>query len=342
MFGEAPEQILHGISVSNGMIYNVIKSHTLWIKEKNQFSSSVVRRFLKLPQLILVLIKLLFISVEKEDVFYTSLAVSFAGLFKSALFASIMKAKGASVIFHIHRGDFIHRLESAGPFYRTLAKCCLWGADTLIVLTRNQRHQISMHYNGNIEVLHNTIEVETTLKKYENGATRFLYLSNLIKEKGYQDLVTVFHDERLKDLSLDLAGALPTKEDRAFLLGITNNKVEYLGQLSGDNKLEVLCDADCLILPSYNEGQPISILEAMSRGMIIIATDVGCIREMLPDRYPFLFNPGDVTSLTDHILSVATLDRELLNELAESLQSKYKSSYSQELFRATVQTIFRV
>jgi glycosyltransferase involved in cell wall biosynthesis len=53
------------------------------------------------------------------------------------------------------------------------------------------------------------------------------------------------------------------------------------------------------VLPSYNEGLPMAILEAMSWGLPIISTPVGGIPEVvIPDRHGFLVTPGDIEGLT--------------------------------------------
>lgn len=342
MVGESPEQIVHGISISNKMIFEVIRNNAIWLTEKNQFSSPLIRRLTKLPNSIRLWVNLIFIKLNRGDVFYSSLAISTLGLLKSISLASIMRAKGATVIFHIHRGDFVSRLSSSGSLYRTLAELVFKLSDTIIVLSEAQKNEISSFFSGTVEVLANTIEVEVPPKAYTDKACSFLYLSNLIKEKGYRDLISVFCDTELKKLNLILAGTLSTTDDLRFISELSQKNIEYFGPVSGERKNEILKNADCFVLPSYNEGQPISILEAMSRGVIVIATDVGCIKEMLPENYPFLFTPGDTKALRRHVISVSSMGMSELEALSKSLKKKYSDSYSKNLFGKNVKTIFRI
>ncbi|HPI00393.1 MAG TPA: glycosyltransferase, partial [Chitinophagaceae bacterium] len=76
------------------------------------------------------------------------------------------------------------------------------------------------------------------------------------------------------------------------------NIVEYLGWVSNNEKNNLLLHSDIYMLPSYAEGLPVSILEAMSYGMPIISTNVGGIPEIVKHQYNgLLFQPGDIDAI---------------------------------------------
>ena len=80
-------------------------------------------------------------------------------------------------------------------------------------------------------------------------------------------------------------------------------KVSVPGWISVDQKLVLLKEADIYILPSYQEGLPISILEAMSAGLPIISTPVGGIPDAVTDgENGYLIEPGDSEALASKIL----------------------------------------
>jgi glycosyltransferase involved in cell wall biosynthesis len=342
MIGESPEQVVHGISISNAMVYNIISEQTLWLKEKNVFANDILRRLYKLPGTMFLLYKICSLKKNAFDAFYSSLAVSLAGILKSALFSKLASWRGLSVILHVHRGDFVKRLSDSGFAYRIFAKYLLGIADTLIVLSEAQKRDISEYFSGTIYVLPNTVDTEVAPRTYVEPVSKFLYLSNLIREKGYRDLISVFQSDKLKKLSLTMAGSISTNEDKNFLERHQGQNIIYMGSVFGSKKLSIFANSDCFILPSYNEGQPISILEAISRGMIVVATDVGCIRDMLPDNYPFLFEPGDKAQLSRHIKTISELGVTELNELSCALYNKFTKSFSKAIFENNVLSIFRV
>ena len=81
-----------------------------------------------------------------------------------------------------------------------------------------------------------------------------------------------------------------------------DNVAEYIGWISGEEKTKLLNEVDVFVLPSYNEGLPISILEAMSYNLPIISTKVGGIPEVLKNEYNgYLINPGDLIALENAI-----------------------------------------
>lgn len=81
--------------------------------------------------------------------------------------------------------------------------------------------------------------------------------------------------------------------------------VLFEGWVSGDKKIELLNKVDAYILPSYHEGLPISILEAMSYSLPIISTNVGGIPEILKNgENGFIISPGDKDAMYRAILEL--------------------------------------
>ena len=91
----------------------------------------------------------------------------------------------------------------------------------------------------------------------------------------------------------------------------------YLGWVSGAEKIDVFNIADIFVLPSYNEGLPISILEAMSYGLPILSTTVGGIPEIVENGVNgFLVEPGDKNALLE-FLEVLVLNKTKRLEMGE-------------------------
>ncbi|MEF1341938.1 glycosyltransferase family 4 protein, partial [Vibrio rotiferianus] len=129
------------------------------------------------------------------------------------------------------------------------------------------------------------------------GRVNLIFLSNIILEKGIFDLLDAL-DKINDDLNVTLRvyGEFHSQEirNKFFSRVDLNENVIYGGVIFGDCKYRALRASDAFILPSHNEGQPISIIEAMSMGLPIITTRVGLISEMLPSGYPLVSQPHDV------------------------------------------------
>jgi glycosyltransferase involved in cell wall biosynthesis len=99
--------------------------------------------------------------------------------------------------------------------------------------------------------------------------------------------------------------------DRARNLVSSKNidaSVDVRGWLSETDVAALLADAQVLVLPSLHEGQPMAILEAMSRGICIIASNVGGIPEMLGESGGILIDPDDEEALLRALLRVVSDD----------------------------------
>ena len=82
-----------------------------------------------------------------------------------------------------------------------------------------------------------------------------------------------------------------------------------VGWVDGEKKENLLKKSQLFVLPSYNEGLPIAILEAMSYGIPVISTDVGSISEVVKDNETgFLIKPGEAESLAKAIIKVINLE----------------------------------
>ena len=128
----------------------------------------------------------------------------------------------------------------------------------------------------------------------ERKVKHVLYLSNFIWSKGYPEMLEMakLEKERGGDrlFHFDFAGKFFEKSEEDFFWGyIRENGLEdyvtYHGIVGGDKKRELLklCDIFCLLTTYPNEGQPISILEAMGNGMVIVTTDHAGIPDQVAD-----------------------------------------------------------
>lgn len=93
-----------------------------------------------------------------------------------------------------------------------------------------------------------------------------------------------------------------------------------------------------MILPSWNEGQPTIILEAMMMGTIILTTKVGLIGELLGDDYPFYFEPKNKKSLNICINKFVKYDKK--EELSKELKKMYFENYSKEIHKEKLLKVF--
>jgi len=111
------------------------------------------------------------------------------------------------------------------------------------------------------------------------------------------------------------------------------------GPITREQLKSTLKKFDALILPSWNEGQPIILLEAISIGLPVIATNVGDIRNISGSDYPFIFESHSVESLKKTIFEFNNYTDK--NKLGEKLFQHYQTNFSNKIFFRNVTDLFK-
>lgn len=224
------------------------------------------------------------------------------------LFINLAKKCGKKVILHEHAADFVDYFDGAADkqaITDTLQKC-----DALIVLSQSwKKYFASIGMDDcKIHVLNNTVSPPAlqTKNHVADEKIRLMYMGEISKRKGGFDLLEaiVNNKEYFADkLLLRMGGNEVDGDIKAY---IRENGLEsfvtYEGWIAGQKKIDCLNWEDVYILPSYNEGLPIAILEAMAYSHPVISTPVGGIPEIIKSgENGILVQPGDTKGIADAI-----------------------------------------
>jgi len=102
----------------------------------------------------------------------------------------------------------------------------------------------------------------------------------------------------------------------------------YHGELKSEEKIkDVLQNSDVLVLPSFSEGMPTVILEAMASGCAIIASDVGAVAEQVDSSNGWLIEAGNKVQIKNAIESAVEIDNEMLYQMKLSSMQKIKEKF---------------
>ena len=128
----------------------------------------------------------------------------------------------------------------------------------------------------------------THFKSRENEPLKVVYLSNLMEEKGVLDLLKslMILKENNIEFEARFAGNIEEKIKQKVLPFFDCKELTYLGIVSGEQKKELLEWSNVFVLPTYYkmEGVPLSILEALSTGNIIVSTKHAGIQDIISDK----------------------------------------------------------
>lgn len=176
---------------------------------------------------------------------------------------------------------------------------------------------------------------------------RVIFYSNLIKSKGTDEAVRAVSlvSQQHPNVRFLFVGAWDSEVHRNAVMDIVKaekiqNYVEFRGVVHGEERKACLQTSDIFLLPTYYqfEGLPLSILEAMSYGCAIIATDHSAISAALTDGVNGLFcRPGDPDDIAQKI-GILVEDRQLLLKMQENGARKFRELFTAQRFGATLAT----
>ena len=149
----------------------------------------------------------------------------------------------------------------------------------------------------------------------------FLFLGWLEKEKGIFELLDACLDiSRICQFSLVIAGrGRAEQEARDFVIAnCLQDCVEFVGWVQGADKDDLLKKADVLVLPSWAEGFPNVIIEAMAAKVAVIVTAVGNVPGLITDRQEALLIPPKDSAALGRALELLLRDAELRRRLTET------------------------
>ena len=256
---------------------------------------------------------------------------------RSALYVSLARALGKKVVLHIHGGGFREYCSGDEAFVRRV----LSRAHRIVALSDSWQAYFSgtLGYD-NVAVVHNIIAPPAVQELPPDGRIHALFLGRLCRDKGIYDLVgavAALPEEVRCRLTLHIGGSGEGAEMEAAIrrAGLDGCFVME-GWVDGPKKTALLNRAHFFVLPSYVEGLPISVLEAMSHRLPVLATPVGGVPEIVGGDNGLLVEPGDVRGLTEalaRLVADAPLRRRMGEASWQKVQPYLPENIERELTR---------
>tara|TARA_B110001452_G_C15233621_1_gene427171 strand:- start:614 stop:1762 length:1149 start_codon:yes stop_codon:yes gene_type:complete len=153
---------------------------------------------------------------------------------------------------------------------------------------------------------------------------KYLFVGRYERRKGIQEINNVLLGFSKDNFEFHFAGSIP-KDNR---IDSDKIKVIYHGIITDEIiKKQIYDNCDVLICPSYSEGMPNVILEAMARGLAIIATDVGAVSLMVSSKNGILLDFCDKNLIENAIKKINLMDKQSLLEMKESSINKVRYNF---------------
>ena len=277
------------------------------------------------------LVKFLWVLLTKPAIRLVHVhSASHCSFVRKSLVIFLSRLLGCKTVVHIHGAEFNVFHDESSKLVQWIIRTLLNRSDTIIALSHQWKKDLyRISKNPHIRVIYNpTIMHKPNRNPGREGQApvKFLFMGRLGKRKGVYDIVESVKSIRSENVEIQLYGDGEVENVQQMINArAVNGKVSVYGWISGDRKDATFRSADVLILPSYHEGLPISVLEAMAYGMPVVATDVGGIAEAVEDGVNgFLIQPGDRDKLASRIDALAASSglRERMGRLGHEMAAR--------------------
>lgn len=269
--------------------------------------------------------------IEKREILHVHMSVD-KSFYRKAFFIKKAFKQKKKIIIHVHSGNFdAFYGDRCTEKQKKQVRDIFAMANKVIVLSEYWREFFGKYICDleKIQVIWNGIKIPKSYKKdYENQ--NILFLGVLMEHKGIYVLLKILPSlfRKFPDARVYLCGEGDKErlEDICRREGI-EKQVFFSGWIRGEEKAEYLKNSSIFVLPTYHEGMPMSVLEAMAYGLGIVTSQTGGIPYLIKDEEEgFLCQPGDekqLESSLEKMLSSVELRRKLGMAAAKRAAQKF-------------------
>lgn len=342
--GPMPKPIT-GVSLANFIVYNFLSKLRLFETDSIDTNYSILKEdigkfnFKKVYHYIKQYKELY--KIKRSDKIYMTPGQTFFGVLKYYPYFLTAKLFNKEIIIHIH-GNHLHaEYEHLTGWKKRIFYKILTMSDKGIVLSGSLKKNLTPFLpNNRIFILENFVEdFLFDTKQIKNfDKLRIIYLSNLMQEKGIFDLLEALKNLKEKNIDFEaqIAGGMDDsmKEKIEHFFDKLSGNVKYLGPIYGNEKKALLEWGNIFVFPTYYamEGQPISILEAMATGNVILTTPHAGIPDIFKENINgFYIQKKSPISISNKLIEMNE-NLEIYRQISEHNIQEAKEKYRVEKF----------
>lgn len=302
-------------------------------------------KFVRFLYSIYAFIKFYF-AKRKYDIYHVHVA-SRGSTFRKGYYVDAIKKWNKKVILHVHGAQYLVFFNEISEKKQKRVIEILKKADMVIALSQDWKDKFDQKFGlTNCCVLENGIDMERLSPAIQDSVIHqksFVTLGRLGQRKGTYDLVEAVDIARktVPDIKCYLAGDGDVEKVKELVKEKhLENNIDVVGWANFDKKLELLKSVSTVVLPSYNEGLPMSILEGMACGKAIISTTVGAIPEVISEENGILVKPGNVQALSEALIECAQ-KLEKIKRMSECNMDKVKKQFSVDVMHGQLSKYYK-
>ena len=265
---------------------------------------------------------------------------------RKLVFQSMARIARVPTLIHLHGSEFSVFYETSSPWVRRAVRHIFDKAGAVVVLSESWRTYISTLTDTPVKVIGNFVhDAYQPIRATEvRNPRHVLFLGQFGTRKGIYDLIPAFAAvlHQVPDARLFCGGNGEVEKVRALVdeLGLAH-AIKVPGWVSGDEKADLLHGCVIFVLPSYNEGLPMAIIEAMSYSMAVVSTRVGGIPELVDDCNGALIDPGAQDQLSAVLGELLRRDIATIGAMGAASRQRYCRLFSAEACLSEMRALYR-
>ncbi|HTJ96390.1 MAG TPA: glycosyltransferase family 4 protein, partial [Rhodocyclaceae bacterium] len=269
-------------------------------------------------------------------------------IFRKGTIVAASRLLGIPVILHLHAAQLHHFYRGLPSPLQAATRWIFSQATHCLVLGNASREFVTHELQvpaSKIEIVTNGVPAPSLPRRLYNAnePKRILFLGNLSERKGVSDLLHAVATPGFgHNLTVSLAGSgdIPTYQALAEKLGVSSF-VRFEGWADQAKAAQLIAAADVLVLPSYDEGLPLVILEALANSVAVVCTPVGEIGSTLSDGLNAHFvTPGDIPGIAAG-LHKTLYDEQFRATLESNGRQIYEARFSMTRFFDSIAAIHK-
>ena len=272
---------------------------------------------------------------------------------KHAICLCLARILRIKTLFHLHGGDFEKMYNGYSFFAQKTVEFIFRIPHCVIALSDYWKNFLSVHMSPQrLEIINNPIDCEkyspTSGRNNSKATHKVLLLGRIGRHKGHYDTLKALPIilENNPNAFIVFAGndEVPGETDKLKIIAEEINltsHVQFLGPVTGNAKIKLLHSCSIMILPSYGENMPLSVMEGMAAMLPLVATSVGAIPELFEKgELGILIEPGDHIALADAINWLLDNPKQAEN-MAQRAHDKVNKLYDTKKIAAKIDNLYK-
>lgn len=264
----------------------------------------------------------------RADVVHINIS-SYGSTYRKLVIAACARLLGIPYILHLHGSEYRQFWKDDARFVSRRIRAIFERAARVIVLGRTWRDFIAGRAPGStdrIAIVPNATEIPS-LPHIGGGETvHILFLGRIGERKGVPQLIDALHGMQHHPgwrATIAGDGDVEASVSKSTALGL-GERVAFPGWAGPTAVASLIASAEILVLPSFAENLPVSVIEGMAAGLAVVATPVGAVEDIIRDgETGLLVPPGDVPALTDALVRLVN-DPALRERLGSAAQAMHR------------------